>query len=266
MTLRFFPLPLGPARPSHDPAHNVIGGWVVTSYFGGRIDPIKGVPGRHGGMDIAGVTVFAQPLVAVIDGVVGQAWDPTGGGWWTSLTGPDGTMFGYGHADHYADPDGPGPAANYNGRAVSAGTVLGYVGTTGASTGAHLHFAYRPAGASSYADPFDLLIDASAGNRFVGVDPGPYQPPVSEVPSGTPHDDPSNPVPEEDPEMIICMLDWPDKPDVEVLGLDSAGWWRKHLDNTVEVELLRSKGVGVRHLAVGGSEELDALYESARQV
>lgn len=257
LQLRYFPLPLGPHVPSHDPGHKILGGWVITSYFGGRLDPLTGVPGNHGGMDLAGSSVYAKPLVAVVRGRAWQSWDASGGGWWTGLVDDAGNYFGYGHADAFADPDGPGPLGNYNGLMVEAGTVLGWVGSSGHSTGAHLHFAFRPAGSTKYADPYDLLVDASAGNRFIGAPAPPDLPPVPVLPE-TPHS-----IPQED-EMILTMLRWPDKDDVEVLGLDGEGYWRMHLRHPVEIELLQAKGVAVRQLAAG-NDALDALYERARE-
>lgn len=160
MQIDVFPLPKGPLAPGT----GVQGGWRITSYFGGRIDPLSGRPGNHGGQDIAGAGVDGQPLYAVVDGYVSQGWDPSGGGNWTTLYADNGARFGYGHAKAYA----PG----VNGKRVTAGTVLAYVGTTGASTGSHLHFAYDSEDANTYYDdPFDILEECSRAGRFVGATP-----------------------------------------------------------------------------------------------
>lgn len=152
-----FPLPQGTAT-----GPGTVGGWRITSYFGGRIDPITGRPGNHGGQDIAAPR--GTPLYAVVGGYVAQGWDPSGGGNWTTLYGPDGTRYGYGHALRYE----PG----VNGRTVPAGTVIAYVDSTGASTGDHLHFAYDgPDADTAYDDPFDILAQAAATGRFPGVIP-----------------------------------------------------------------------------------------------
>lgn len=157
MTLRYFPLPQGPLRSGV--GH--MAGWQITSYFGGRIDPLTGRPGNHGGMDLAYAACAGQPIYAPLAGRVAQSWDPSGGGNWTGLLIDDGSYWGFGHASAFAP--------NVNGRRVEAGTILAYVGSTGASTGAHLHAAYRPRGATAYADPYDLLADAE--HRIVGEDP-----------------------------------------------------------------------------------------------
>lgn len=159
--LDFFPLNRGPLLP----AVKIVGGWYETSYFGGRIDPLSGRPGNHGGEDLAFSNCFREPMYAVKSGLLSQGWDGSGGGYWSSLFCDDGDYFGYGHADDYAPP--------FNGRKsgsrwVDAGEVIAYVNSTGGSTGSHLHFAYRPKGSGSYQDPYDLLHDAADYGRFVG--------------------------------------------------------------------------------------------------
>lgn len=138
--LRHGPLPPGPG---------VLFGWRITSTFGGRINPVTGRPGNHGGMDLAFIGCTGEPIMAPCGGLVAQGWDPSGGGNWTGIVGDDGCYWGLGHALRFA----PGVA----GRRVLAGTVVAYVGTTGGSTGPHLHIAYRAPGAGRYCDPWDLL-------------------------------------------------------------------------------------------------------------
>ena len=117
---------------------------------------------------------------AVKPGRILQSWDPGGGGNWTRLECDDGDVFGYGHADHFAD--------GANGRHVNAGEVIAFVNSTGASTGNHLHFAYQPAGWARYGDPFDLL---TACRTFGGApvalpDPPPLAPANELHPEHTP--------------------------------------------------------------------------------
>lgn len=141
------------------------GSYYRTSPFGTRTDPLGRGVGFHGGVDLA--APHGTPIYAVVDGLLNQAWDPGGGGNWTNLWADDGSRYGYGHAAAFYDPDGAGPATSMNGRRVTAGQVIAYVGTTGGSTGDHLHFAWdAPGPPSSYVDPEPLLREAENAGRF----------------------------------------------------------------------------------------------------
>lgn len=144
--------------------------YPVTSPFGYRVDPLGRVIGNsfHGGVDLGAPT--GTPLYAVASGRISMGWDIYGGGNWSGLAAADGSYYGYGHQSVFVrDPDGW----------VEAGQLIGYVGSTGASTGAHLHFAYKPAGSSSYADGLPLLQAALAAGRFPGR-PAPSPDPETE--------------------------------------------------------------------------------------
>lgn len=154
-----FPLEDGPLPAGI----GVLRGWRISSYFGGRLDPLTGQPGHHGGMDLSHPTCYGAPILAPCAGRVSQGWDPSGGGNWTSVFGDDGCYWGLGHASRYA--------AGVNGQRVEAGTVIAYVGSSGHSSGAHLHVGYRPAGAYAYADPFEELVHAA--HLLNGADPPP---------------------------------------------------------------------------------------------
>lgn len=146
--LEVFPLPAG------------------TYYWSSPYGPRGG--GFHAGVDLAAPQ--GTPIYAPVSGLLNQAWDLSGGGNWTNLWADDGTRFGFGHAVAYYDPDGAGPATSLNGYRVTAGQVIAYVGTTGYSSGPHLHFAYdAPGPPSNYVDPTLLLRDAEHNNRFVGI-------------------------------------------------------------------------------------------------
>lgn len=147
MALDYFPLPAG------------------TYSWGSPFGPRTG--GWHGGIDFP--APLGTPFYAVADGKASQSWDPSGGGNWTRLVADDGSVFGYGHASAFALPPG---AANVP---VAAGELLGYVGSTGNSTGAHLHFAWRPAWAATYTDPAELLRATEAAGRFANT-PTPEDP------------------------------------------------------------------------------------------
>ena len=146
-----FPLPRGP----YGDGPGYMNGWFITSYFGGRIDPLTGRVGVHGGMDLAYPGCSGQPIIAPEAGLLSQGWDPSGGGNWSGLTTHAGDYWGFGHANAFAFPGG-------GSRWVEAGTTIAYVGTTGGSTGPHLHVAWRPNGANGYRDPYDALAAAAA--------------------------------------------------------------------------------------------------------
>jgi murein DD-endopeptidase MepM/ murein hydrolase activator NlpD len=152
----FFPMSAGPCSPAVD----VQGGWQITSYFGGRTDPISGQPGNHGGQDLAYYGCGGAELYAPSAGTLSQAWDPSGGGNWSGITLDDGSYVGLGHALCFA------AGAPY--RRVSAGELIAFCDSSGGSTGDHVHVAYRPAGSYSYADPYDLLAESQ--HRFAGGD------------------------------------------------------------------------------------------------
>ncbi|WP_281864831.1 M23 family metallopeptidase [Planomicrobium okeanokoites] len=106
----------------------------VTSNFGGRTNPVTGVNELHAGTDIASPGVLGTPVTPARDGKVTYA------GW----------INGYGNIvviDH-----GGGIETRYAhlqsvfgtvGTMVSPGNVIGTVGSTGNSTGPHLHFEIR---------------------------------------------------------------------------------------------------------------------------
>jgi len=238
MRLDCFPLTVGPYTPPHQPDRNILGGWLVTSYFGGRADPVTGRPGTHGGMDLAGSGIAGTAIVAPVRGYVNQSWDFSGGGNWTSLITPDGYRFGFGHAQSFA----PG----VNGKTVEAGTVLAYVGSTGHSTGPHLHFAYAAPGTVGWGDPYDVLCDVSARN------------------GGTPNT-PANPSPDViGADMAVPVCKFPDKPALFypwVNGMNPA--WQ-YVTSPQQLEQLHAAGVvnktDVRVFA-SGNDTLDSAWE-----
>lgn len=155
---------------------NTVGGSLITSWAGGRPNPFTGRPSWHGGMDLVPQNPYRRPLRAVVRGRVWQAWDPGGGGNWTRLeaTGSS-AVFGYGHADGYAVP-------SLNGKIVEPGTIIAYLGTTGASTGFHLHFAERSTPGSAWGDPYAGLLRTAQAGRFAGQTPNPEPQPEPEDP------------------------------------------------------------------------------------
>ena len=100
----------------------------VTSGYGLRRHPILGYTRMHAGIDFG--AAWGSPIVAVARGVVTFAGHHGGHGNYVRLEhGGFGT--GYGHMSRIAVAPGT---------KVSAGQVIGYVGSTGLSTGPHLHY------------------------------------------------------------------------------------------------------------------------------
>ena len=115
---------LAASTPSIWPAH----GWL-TGTFGGRSDPFTGEPGFHQGLDIS--TEKGQPVFATADGHVESATYTGDYGNLLVLTHGFGLSTRYGHLSAFAVKPG---------HSVRRGEVIGYVGSTGRSTGAHLHY------------------------------------------------------------------------------------------------------------------------------
>lgn len=115
---------LAASTPSIWPAH----GWL-TGMFGGRSDPFTGEPGYHQGLDIS--TDKGQPVFATADGAVESASYTGDYGNLIVLTHGFGLMTRYGHLSGFAVKPG---------QSVKRGAVIGYVGSTGRATGAHLHY------------------------------------------------------------------------------------------------------------------------------
>ncbi len=101
----------------------------ISSRFGMRRHPILGYMRMHSGVDYA--AHYGSAIVAVSDGVVSYAGRHGGHGKYVRIEHGGGLGSGYGHMRSIAvDP----------GSRVRAGQVIGYVGSTGLSTGPHLHF------------------------------------------------------------------------------------------------------------------------------
>ena len=115
---------LAAATPSIWPAH----GWL-TGTFGGRSDPFTGEPGYHQGIDIA--TDRGQPVYATANGSVESTGSVGDYGNLIVLKHAFGLATRYGHLSRFAVVPG---------QHVKRGDIIGYVGSTGRSTGAHLHY------------------------------------------------------------------------------------------------------------------------------
>lgn len=101
----------------------------LSSPFGDRDAPTAGASSYHQGVDLAAPE--GTPIYASRTGVVTAATFGKAAGYYVSINHGDGFSSIYMHMTNYVVKKG---------QAVSAGQVIGYVGSTGVSTGPHLHF------------------------------------------------------------------------------------------------------------------------------
>ena len=135
---------LANATPSIWPTH---GG--LTGFFGGRSDPFTGEPAYHQGIDIS--TEKGQPIFATADGVVDSA----------AYSGDYGNLVVLKHAFGLATRFGHLSKFNVSpGQDVRRGDIIGYVGSTGRSTGSHLHYEILVNG--RLINPLQLLTKPAA--------------------------------------------------------------------------------------------------------
>ena len=110
---------------------------VMTSTFGPRMHPVEKVIRNHEGVDWA--APVGTPIFAAFDGKIVFQGEAGTYGNLVRIAHPDGRETRYAHMQRFAMASGVGTE-------VRAGDVIGYVGTTGRSTGPHLHFEVIMAG------------------------------------------------------------------------------------------------------------------------
>lgn len=100
-----------------------------TSPYGWRIHPVYGTRKFHSGVDLAAPS--GTPIYATRSGTVTTTSYNSSSGYYVTINHGDGFSSSYLHMTHYIVSAG---------QRVTAGQVIGYVGSTGVSTGPHLHF------------------------------------------------------------------------------------------------------------------------------
>ncbi len=125
------------------------GYYTITSPFGNRLHPTLGVYKLHTGVDIAGSGCNGKNVVAAADGKVITAGWLSGYGYTVMIDHGGGIVTLYGHSQKLLVSVG---------QQVKAGQAIMLVGTTGNSTGPHLHFEVRVDG--KYVDPLNGYISA----------------------------------------------------------------------------------------------------------
>ncbi len=137
----------------------VQGGGRLASRFGYRVHPIFKSRRMHTGVDLAART--GTPIYASGDGVVEKAQWVSGYGKYVELKHVNGFETAYGHMSRIADGMRPGTR-------VRQGEIIGYVGSTGNSTGPHLHFEIKVNG--RVVDPLSVKLprDKSLSAQYEG--------------------------------------------------------------------------------------------------
>lgn len=121
----------------------------ITSDFGYRISPVSGKAGIHTGIDMA--ASHGADISAAADGTVLDArWDNSYGNY-IKLQHINNTVSIYAHCSELCVEEGD---------SVSAGDKIARVGSTGASTGNHLHFEVRKG--NIRINPFNLLDEKAS--------------------------------------------------------------------------------------------------------
>lgn len=141
------PLPTSsdPADPSIPETSRIVmplpaGTYSISDVYGWRTDPITGERAFHHGTDFPAAE--GTPILAAMDGIVTVA-EPSGG--YGNLVVLESTLDGAPVASAYAHIRDGGTKVEV-GQWVEAGQQIAEVGTTGHSTGPHLHFEIHPGG------------------------------------------------------------------------------------------------------------------------
>jgi murein DD-endopeptidase MepM/ murein hydrolase activator NlpD len=120
---------------------------ILTDGFGGRSDPFTGEPGSHNAVDIS--SAVGQPVRSPADAIVVKAEWANGYGNVIYLSHGYGYSTRYGHLSSFAVQPG---------QRIKRGDVIGYVGSTGRSTGPHLHYEVRING--NAVNPLEYILNA----------------------------------------------------------------------------------------------------------
>ena len=120
---------------------------ILTDGFGGRSDPFTGESGVHNAVDIS--SAVGQAVRAPADGIVVKAEWANGYGNVVYVS------HGYGYSTRYGHLSG---FAVRPGARIKRGDVIGYVGSTGRSTGPHLHYEVRVN--NNPVNPLEYILNA----------------------------------------------------------------------------------------------------------
>jgi murein DD-endopeptidase MepM/ murein hydrolase activator NlpD len=142
------------AIPSGRPVSNA----NFTSGYGTRSDPFRGSRAMHAGIDLAGP--LGTPIYATADGIVGRSEYSGAYGNLVEINHGQGIQTRYGHMSRLiARP----------GQRVRRGELIGLMGSTGRSTGSHLHYEVRIDGRAVNPVPFIQSADNLAAQRIAAA-------------------------------------------------------------------------------------------------
>ena len=109
----------------------VLNDFIITSHFGNRIHPISGILHFHNGIDLINPNVVDAPIFATADGTVVFSGWAGGYGYYIVIQHDETTFSGYAHNKTNLISVGD---------TVNQGDQIAVMGTSGQSTGVHLHF------------------------------------------------------------------------------------------------------------------------------
>jgi len=128
----------------------------LTSNYGMRTHPVIGGRRNHKGVDLAAPT--GTPVFATADGIVSRADQYSSYGLYISLQHGAALETRYAHMSRLVVAAG---------QRVSKGDIIGYVGSTGRSTGPHLHYEIRMDGVA--VNPIPYMVESEAQQAFAMV-------------------------------------------------------------------------------------------------
>ena len=139
---------VGQATPAPEgsmsvPSMRPVANMQFTSFYGVRSDPFRGTAAMHAGVDIPGA--MGTPIYATADGIVGRAGWAGGYGNLVELEHGGALQTRYGHMSKILVQAGT---------RVHRGDLIGLMGSTGRSTGSHLHYEVRMDGRAVNPIPY----------------------------------------------------------------------------------------------------------------
>lgn len=131
---------------------------TLTSGYGMRVHPVLGGRRDHKGIDLAQAT--GSPVYATADGMVSRAEPFSSYGNFIQIEHGGELQTRYAHLSGYAVAAG---------QQVTKGQLIGFVGSTGRSTGPHLHYEVRVAGYAVDPRPYMINTQLAVGDSSLGV-------------------------------------------------------------------------------------------------